>query len=436
MQTYIEDIGNCVGNEVVIKGWLYNKRSSGKLWFLLVRDGTGIIQTVISQKDVAPEIFAAAEKVTQESSLILCGRVREDKRAPGGYEIVTSELAIVQLAQEYPITPKEHGTEFLMAHRHLWLRSRRQHAVLRCRDTMIRAFHDFFAGRGFILIDPPIITPTSCEGSTELFEVRYFDEKAYLSQSGQLYMEPAAAAFGKVYCLAPSFRAEKSKTRRHLTEFWHLEPEVAFMDLEGAMELAEDMLVFVVRRVLERRSNELGLLGEKVEGFEKHLDLLQRLDKPFARISYTDAVAMLNKKGIKMEWGVKFGADEEALISRLFEKPVFVHRYPKASAPFYMKEDSENPLVVRNFDLLAPEGYGEIIGGSQREDDLERLEAAILRERLPREPLDWYLDLRRYGTFEHAGFGIGMERTLAWITGIHHVRETIPFPRMLEKLYP
>jgi asparaginyl-tRNA synthetase len=436
MQVYIEDIGRHIGNEVIIKGWLYNKRSSGKLWFLLIRDGTGIIQTVISQKDVGPQVFAAAEKVTQESSLVLRGTVREDKRAPGGHEIITTDLTIVQLAQEYPISHKEHGTEFLMAHRHLWLRSRRQHALLRCRDTMIRAFHDFFGGRGFVLIDPPIITPTSCEGASELFEVQYFGDKAYLSQSGQLYMEPAAAAFGKVYCLAPSFRAEKSKTRRHLTEFWHLEPEVAFMDLDGVMELAEDMLVFVVRRILEERPQELGLLGEKVEGFDKHLNLLGRLDKPFARISYTDAVTVLNKKGMKMEWGVKFGADEEAEISRLFEKPVFVHRYPKASAPFYMKEDPGSPEVVRNFDLLAPEGYGEIIGGSQREDDLAKLEAAIVRARLPREPLEWYLDLRRYGTFEHSGFGIGMERTLAWITGIHHVRETIPYPRLLEKLYP
>ncbi len=433
---WIEELKEHVGKEVTLKGWVYNKRDSGKVRFVLLRDGTGILQCVFVGTEIDKETYDLADSLNQEAVVEVSGLAREDTRAPGGVELTARSLKLIADSADYPITPKEHGIDFLLSRRHLWLRSSRQHALLRCRDTMIRTFHEFFGDRSFILVDPPMITPTSCEGATTLFEIKYFDDVAYLSQSGQLYMEPAAAAFGKVYCLAPSFRAEKSKTRRHLTEFWHLEPEVAFLDLAGDMELAEDMLLFVVKRLLERRPDELKLFGKKVEGSEEHLKLLESLDKSFYRLSYTDAVKMLNDNGIKMQWGEKFGADEEAVISREFDRPVFVHRYPKASAPFYMKEDPADPDVVLNFDLLAPEGYGEIIGGSQREDDLAKLEAAIQRQKLPREPLEWYLDLRRYGTFEHSGFGIGMERTLAWITGVHHIRETIPYPRLIDRIYP
>ena len=433
---WIEELKEHVGKEVTLKGWIYNKRDSGKIRFVLLRDGTGILQCVFVGTEIDKETYDLADSLNQEAVVEVSGLVREDTRAPGGVELGVKSLKILADSVDYPITPKEHGIDFLLSRRHLWLRSSRQHALLRCRDTMIRAFHEFFEKRGFILIDPPMITPTSCEGATTLFEIKYFDDVAYLSQSGQLYMEPAAAAFGKVYCLAPSFRAEKSKTRRHLTEYWHLEPEVAFLDLAGDMELAEDMLLSVVKRLVEKRQKEFELLGEKAEDFEKHIQLLRKLDKPFYRISYDDALELLKEKAVQMKWGEKFGADEEAVISREFDRPVFVHRYPKASAPFYMKEDPANPDVVLNFDLLAPEGYGEIIGGSQREDDLAKLEAAIERQKLPREPLEWYLDLRRYGTFEHSGFGIGMERTLAWITGVHHIRETIPYPRLIDRIYP
>lgn len=433
---WIEELKNHIGKEVTLRGWVYNRRDSGKIRFMLLRDGTGILQCVFVRSEVAPEIFESADSLNQEALVEIRGTIREDKRSPGGVELGAVSVKLLADSVDYPITPKEHGVDFLLSRRHLWLRSARQHALLRCRDCLIRAFHDFFESRNFILIDPPMITPTSCEGASELFEIKYFDEVAFLSQSGQLYMEPAAAAFGKVYCLAPSFRAEKSKTRRHLTEFWHLEPEVAFLDLDGDMELAEDMLLFVVRRLLERRSEEIDLLGQKAEGFIKHAELLANLKKPFYRVSYTEAVELLTERGIKIQWGERFGADEEAAICEGFDRPVFVHRYPKESAPFYMKEDPENPDVVKNFDLLAPEGYGEIIGGSQREDDFLKLEAAIKRHRLPREPLEWYLDLRRYGTFEHSGFGIGVERTLAWITQTHHIRETIPYPRLMDRIYP
>lgn len=439
---WIEELKNHIGEEATLRGWVYNKRDSGKVRFVLLRDGTGILQCVFAAAEIDSSTFELADNVNQEALVEIKGVLREFARAPGGVELGAKSITLLSDSVDYPITPKEHGIDFLLSRRHLWLRSSRQHALLRCRDTMIRAFHDFFAERGFTLIDPPIITPTSCEGASELFEISYFDDKAYLSQSGQLYMEPAAAAFGKAYCLAPSFRAEKSKTRRHLTEFWHLEPEVAFLDLDGDMELAEDMLTYVVGRVIEKRILELELLGyrgknkqERAE-FKNHMELLKKLAPPFHRLSYTEAVELLKGKGIKMKWGDSFGADEEAVISRDYEKPVFVHRYPKASAPFYMKEDPENPEVVKNFDLLAPEGYGEIIGGSQREDDLAKLEAAIERHKLPREPLEWYLDLRRYGTFTHSGFGIGMERTLAWITQIHHIRETIAYPRLMDRIYP
>ncbi|MBN2379465.1 asparagine--tRNA ligase [candidate division WOR-3 bacterium] len=433
---WIEELKDHIGKEVCLRGWVYNRRDSGKVRFVLLRDGTGILQCVFLRDEVSDSTFELADNLNQEALIEVTGEVREFDRAPGGIEMGAKTLRLIADSKDYPITPKEHGIDFLLSRRHLWLRSSRQHALIRCRDTMIRAFHCFFEKLGFILIDPPMITPTSCEGTSELFEVAYFDDVAYLSQSGQLYMEPAAAAFGKVYCLAPSFRAEKSKTRRHLTEFWNLEPEVAFLDLSGDMNLAEDMLTFVVKRLIEKRGEELELLGKGQENFEAHMKLLERLEPPFDRISYTEAVEFLEKKGVNFKWGEKFGADEEAVISEEFSKPVFVHRYPKKATPFYMKEDPDNPELVLNFDLLAPEGYGEIVGGSQREDDLAKLEAAIERCNLPREPLEWYLDMRRYGSFEHSGFGIGMERTLAWITGVHHIRETIPFPRLMDRIYP
>jgi asparaginyl-tRNA synthetase len=433
---WIEELKNHIGQEVTLRGWVYNRRDSGKIRFVLIRDGTGILQCIFAKSEVDEITFELADSLNQEALVQIRGTVKEDKRAPGGVELDANSLKLLADSVGYPITPKEHGVDFLLSRRHLWLRSSLPHALLLCRDTLIRALHSFFEGRGFVLIDPPMITPTSSEGTTTLFEVRYFDDMAYLSQSGQLYMEPAAAAFGKVYCLAPSFRAEKSKTRRHLTEYWHLEPEVAFLDLDGDMELVEDMLIFAVNRLLEKRGKELELLGEKVEGFEEHTKLLKKLDKPFYRISYTDAIKLLHKKNVPMKWGQKFGADEEAVISRQFSKPVFVHRYPTESAAFYMKQDPQNPDVVLNFDLLAPEGYGEIVGGSQREDDLAKLEAAIERHNLPRAPLEWYLDLRRYGTFEHSGFGIGIERALAWITSTHHIREAIPYPRLIDRIYP
>ncbi|MBD3286419.1 asparagine--tRNA ligase [candidate division WOR-3 bacterium] len=439
---WIEELGKHIGEKVILRGWVYNRRDSGKVRFVLLRDGTGICQCVFADSEVEKKYFELADSVNQESLVEVEGTIREFDRAPGGVELAARSMKLLADSVDYPITPKEHGIDFLLSRRHLWLRSSRQHALLRCRDTLIRAFHEFFGERGFILIDPPMITPTSCEGTTELFEISYFDDKAYLSQSGQLYMEPAAAAFGKVYCLAPSFRAEKSKTRRHLTEFWHLEPEVAFLDLAGDMELAEEMLSFVVKELLEGRSTEIEFLGtwgknkQEKRAFREHIELLKNLNPPFYRITYTDAVKLLAKKGVNIQWGDKFGADEEAIISAVYDKPVFCHRYPKRSAPFYMKEDPENPELVKNFDLLAPEGYGEIIGGSQREDDLAKLEAAIERHNLPREPLEWYLDIRRYGTFVHSGFGIGVERTLAWITQTHHIRVTIPYPRLMDRIYP
>jgi len=439
---WINQLREHIGKEVTLRGWVFNRRDSGKVRFVLLRDGTGICQCVFVASEVSPELFELADGVNQEALVDIKGIIREFDRAPGGVELAAQSLNVIADSVDYPITPKEHGIDFLLSRRHLWLRSSRQHALLRCRDTLVRGFHDFFGERDFTLVDPPMITPTSCEGTTELFEISYFDNKAYLSQSGQLYMEPAAAAFGKAYCLAPSFRAEKSKTRRHLTEFWHLEPEVAFADLDEIMVLAEQMLCHVTGKLLEKREGELELLGTRGKNkpekkvFKEHIELLRNLKPPFYRISYTEAVELLTRKGVKFEWGQKFGADEEAVISREFEKPVFCHRYPQKSAPFYMKQDPDNPELVKNFDLLAPEGYGEIIGGSQREDNLQRLEAAIERHKIDREPLEWYLDLRRYGTFVHSGFGVGIERTLAWISQTHHIRETIPYPRLMDRIYP
>jgi asparaginyl-tRNA synthetase len=426
---YIEDIGRHEGQTVTLKGWLYNKRSSGKLHFLLVRDGTATLQCVVFKKDVPAEQFALADHLPQESSLIVTGTVRKDDRAPLGYELGVSSLEVVHEAAEYPITPKEHGVAFLLDHRHLWVRSARQHAVLRIRSEVVRACREFFDQRGFVLFDSPILTPAACEGTTTLFETAYFDEHAYLTQSGQLYLEAGAHAFGKVYCFGPTFRAEKSKTRRHLMEFWMVEPEVAFLDLDGDMALAEELVAAVVARVLATRRPELEVL-------ERDRAALERVQPPFPRISYDDALQLLRDKGFAVEWGTDFGADEETAISAAFDRPVLVHRYPVACKAFYMKADPGNPRLALCVDMLAPEGYGEIIGGGQREDDCATLQAKIREHGLPEDAFGWYLDLRRYGSVPHAGFGMGIERVVAWICGLPHVRETIPFPRMLERLRP
>ena len=428
-KTYISDVGGHEGKNITIRGWLYNKRSSGKLWFLLVRDGTGIIQSVVSKADVSERVFQACEEVTQESSLSVTGLISADKRAPGGYELQVQEIEIHQIAQDYPITPKEHGTAFLMDHRHLWLRSSRQTAILKIRHEIIKACRDFFDGRGFTLVDTPIFTPAACEGTTTLFETDYFGEKAFLTQSGQLYSEASIAALGKVYCFGPTFRAEKSKTRRHLTEFWMVEPEVAYADLDDNMGLAEDFIVFIVQRILEKRQEELKRL-------ERDTGPLEKVTKPFPRISYNQAVKILKDHGVDFEDGNDFGGGDETVISDQFDRPVMVHRYPAAIKAFYMKRDPEDPSRALGVDVLAPEGYGEIIGGGQREDDYDTLVQRIKEHNLPPGAFDWYLDLRKYGTVPHSGFGLGIERTVAWICKLSHVRETIPFPRMMHRLSP
>jgi asparaginyl-tRNA synthetase len=427
---YIEDLSKHVGEEVTIHGWLYNKRSSGRIRFLLVRDGTGIVQCVLASGDVPEAAFNSFDGLTQESSLIVTGSVRKDDRAPGGYELQLRDLQVIQIAHDYPITPKEHGVEFLMDRRHLWLRSSRQHAIMRVRDQIIRSIRDFFASNGFLAIDSPILTPAACEGTTTLFETEYFDlGKAYLTQSGQLYAEAAAMAFGKVYCFGPTFRAEKSKTRRHLTEFWMIEPEVAFNDLDDNMELAEEMLEYVVSSVLKNREAELKTL-------ERNTKFLQNVKKPLPRITYDEAVEILKKHGTNFEWGNDFGGADETQISEQFDRPVMVHRYPAKIKAFYMKRDPKNPDLALALDVLAPEGYGEIIGGSQREDDYETLVKRIEENNLPREAFEWYLDLRRYGSVPHSGYGLGLERTVSWICGLDHLRETIPFARMIYRLTP
>jgi len=426
---YIEDIGRHDGQSVTLKGWLYNKRSSGKLHFLMVRDGTGILQCVVFKKDVPEDQFTIADHLPQESSLIVTGTVRKDERAPLGYELGVTNLEVVHSAEDYPITPKEHGIAFLLDHRHLWVRSARQHAVLRIRAEVVRACREYFDQRGFVLFDSPILTPAACEGTTTLFETPYFDDKAYLTQSGQLYLEAGALAFGKVYCFGPTFRAEKSKTRRHLMEFWMVEPEVAFLDLAGDMDLAEDFVAAIVERVLTTRRRELAVL-------ERDVAVLERVRKPFPRITYADALALLRERGFSLEWGADFGAEEETAIATSFDRPVLVHRYPIECKAFYMKADPADPRVALCVDMLAPEGYGEIIGGGQREDDYATLQAKIRQHHLPEEAFGWYLDLRRYGSVPHAGFGMGIERVVTWLCGLPHLRETIPFPRMLERLRP
>ncbi len=435
-QTYIRDVSKHIGEEITIKGWLYNTRSSGKLMFPQIRDGSGIIQGVVFKKNVPERVWSDFEKLTQESAIIVRGSVRADERAPGGFELDVIDVRVLQIADSYPITPKEHGVEFLMDNRHLWLRSKRQHAILSIRAEVIRAVRDFFDSNGFLLMDTPIFTPAACEGTTTLFEVDYFeDAKAYLTQSGQLYNEATAAAFGKVYCFGPTFRAEKSKTRRHLTEFWMVEPEVAYAELNDIMTLAEEFITFIVRRVLENRRTELTEL-------ERDVSKLEKIAPPFPRLQYDDAVKMLQEAHAKgevehrFEWGGDFGAPDETYLSNQFDRPVMVHRYPAAVKAFYMQPDPERPELAMCVDVLASEGYGEVIGGGQRADNLEYLVKQIHAHGLPEAAFDWYLDLRKYGTFPHGGFGMGIERCTAWLCGIEHIRETIPFPRMLYRLKP
>ena len=427
--TSISRIGDRSGSTATVRGWLYNKRSSGKIQFLIVRDGTGYLQCVVPRADVPPEVWDEAERATQESSLSVTGLVRQDSRAPGGYEMTASAVEILGASPEYPITPKEHGVDFLMNLRHLWMRSSQQHAVLKVRSEMEQAIADFFYGRGFVRIDSPILTGSSVEGTSTLFETDYFGDKAYLSQSGQLYLEPAAAAFGKVYCFGPTFRAEKSKTRRHLTEFWMVEPEVAFLEFEGLCELAEDFVVALVGRALER-------CGEDLKRLERDVSKLAKVQKPFPRITYREGIHQLQKKGFPVNFGDDLGADEETALCGDLEKPLIVSRFPVAIKSFYMQPDPQDPEVVLGLDMLAPEGYGEIIGGSQRIHDLTLLEKRLEEHKLPREAYEWYLDVRRYGTFPHSGFGMGLERLVAWVCGIHHLREAIPYPRTLKRIYP
>jgi asparaginyl-tRNA synthetase len=436
--TTIAEIGRHEGQSVTIRGWLYNLRESGKLLFPQFRDGSGIIQGVVPKNAVTPEIFEAIKTLTQESSVIVGGKVRADKRAPGGYELDVAQVQVIQRVPEsapYPITPKEHGTDFLMEHRHLWVRSQRQAAILRVRAEIIKAARDFFDERGFTLTDPPIITPAACEGTTTLFPVDYFEDQAYLTQSGQLYVEATAMALGKVYSFGPTFRAEKSKTRRHLTEFWMVEPEVAYATLDDVMELAEGLISFIVKRCLERRRSDLQTIG-------RDLSKLEKIVPPFPRISYDDAVKNLQegfRKGAletNFEWGGDLGSPDETYLSAQFEKPVMVHRYPAKVKAFYMEPDPQRPELALCVDVLAPEGYGEIIGGSQRMASHELLLQRIHEHGLPEEAFQWYLDLRKFGSVPHGGFGMGIERAVAWICGLEHVRETIPFPRMLYRLYP
>jgi len=427
---YIEDLANHIGEEVSLNGWLYNKRSSGKIKFIVMRDGTGLVQGVLVKGAVDEAAYAKFDELTQESSFSMRGKVRKEERAPGGYELDVSGIELIQIAREYPITPKEHGIEFLMDRRHLWLRSNRQHAILRVRHQIIKAIRDFFDDRGFVLLDAPIFTPAACEGTSTLFETDYFDlGKAYLTQSGQLYGEAGAMAFGKVYVFGPTFRAEKSKTRRHLTEFWMVEPEVAFCDLNQDMDLAEEFLEHIVQSVLKHRMPELITLGRNVK-------FLENVKRPLPRITYDEAVDILRKKGNYFEWGNDLGGADETTVSEQFDRPVMVHHYPAEIKAFYMKRDPQNPKLALAVDVLAPEGYGEIIGGSQREDDLELLLGRLKEHNLPQEAFEWYLDLRRFGSVPHAGFGLGVERTVSWICGLDHVRETIPFPRMIYRLTP
>jgi asparaginyl-tRNA synthetase len=426
----IADFRDHVGQEVRIQGWLHNKRSSGKLQFLIVRDGSAFAQAVMAKAAVSAEAWAGAEGMGQESSLELVGKVKEDKRAPGGYEVEVTDLKVVHATHEYPITPKDHGTAFLMENRHLWLRSQRQHAVIRIRHAVIKAVRDFLDDSGFTLVDTPIFTPAACEGTTTLFGVPYFDEgTAYLTQSGQLYNEANAAAHGKVYCFGPTFRAEKSKTRRHLTEFWMVEPEMAFAHLQDAIKVAQDMIVFAIGRVLQTRKEELKTL-------ERDTAKLENVKAPFPWLHYDEAIKLIQSKGSETQWGSDFGGTDETVIAESYDRPVVVHRFPTAIKAFYMEPDPDRADVCLSADILAPEGYGEIVGGGERMSSEELLRKRIHEHKLPEESFRWYLDLRKYGSVPHAGFGMGIERVVTWICGLEHLRETIAFPRMLYRIYP
>ncbi|MBU5265443.1 asparagine--tRNA ligase [Virgibacillus proomii] len=430
MKTTISQAPNYHDQIVTIGAWLTNKRSSGKIAFLQLRDGTGFIQGVVAKNDVSEETFQLAKNLTQESSMYITGKIVEDKRSPFGYEMHVKDIELIHESHDYPITPKEHGTEFLMDHRHLWLRSKRQHAIMKVRNEIIRATYQFFNEHGFVKIDPPILTALSAEGTTELFHTKYFDEEAYLSQSGQLYMEAAAMAFGKVFSCGPTFRAEKSKTRRHLIEFWMIEPEMAFVEHEESLEIQENYVSFIVQSILKNCKLELHTL-------DRDIGILEKVQAPFPRITYDEAIELLKEKGFTdIEWGEDFGAPHETAIAENYDKPVFITNYPKDVKAFYMKPHPKRDDVVLCADLIAPEGYGEIIGGSQRIDDLELMKQRYEEHGLTKEAYQWYLELRKYGSVPHSGFGIGLERTVAWISGVDHVRETIPFPRLLNRLYP
>jgi asparaginyl-tRNA synthetase len=428
-QTYVEDLKDHAGETVTLRGWVYNLRSSGKIAFLILRDGTGRTQCILSKKEIGEEAFGRARALTQESSLSVTGKVNLDDRAPGGAEIHVDSFEVHQVAQEYPITPKEHGSPFLLDHRHLWIRSAKQHAVLRIRAEVIRALQEFFDDRGYLRVDSPILTSNACEGTSTLFETDYFGEPAYLTQSGQLYAEASALAFGKVYCFGPTFRAEKSKTRRHLTEFWMVEPEVAYMQLDELLTLAEEFVSHIVQSVLQRRRPEL-------ETLERDVSKLEAIVPPFPRVRYDEAVKIAQAGGSEMPYGEDFGAPEETLVSEKYDRPVMVTHWPRAVKAFYMASDPENPELALCVDMLAPEGYGEIIGGSEREADHDVLVERMREHDIDPASMPWYLDLRKYGTVPHAGFGLGVERVVTWLCGIHHLRETIPFPRMLNRIRP
>ena len=430
MITYIENLAQHQGETVLVHGWLHNRRSSGKIHFLTVRDGSGFIQAVMSKSVVGDEAFERADHLGQESSIILKGSVRADQRAPGGYELDVSNLEVVGESHDYPITPKEHGVDYLLDRRHLWIRTQRQQATLRIRHTVVNAIRDFLNNHGFTLADTPIFTPASCEGTTTLFPVQYFeDTAAYLTQSGQLYNEANIMALGRVYCFGPTFRAEKSKTRRHLTEFWMVEPEMAFATLDDAMALAEELVTSVVSRVLETKLQELTIL-------ERDTTALSKVSLPFPRITYDEAIEILIEQGQATTWGDDFGGTDETILAKQYDRPVIIHRYPASVKAFYMKADPEQPKLSLSMDVLAPEGYGEIIGGGQRLDDYDELLSQLHKHKLPEEAFKWYLDLRRYGTVPHSGFGMGIERVVAWLCGLDHLREAIPYPRMLYRMYP
>lgn len=428
---YISEVKDFVSQEVTIEGWLYNKRSSGKVKFLILRDGTNFIQCVMGKKDVSEEEWDLAESLTQESSIRITGKINFFEKAPYcKHELLITKLELVSKAEDaYPISHKEHGIDFLLENRHLWLRTPKETAIMKIRHQIIKACRDFFDNRGFNLVDAPIFTPNACEGTTELFSVKYFEDNAYLTQSGQLYMEAAAMALGKVYCFGPTFRAEKSKTRRHLTEFWMIEPEIAYSTLEENMVLQEEMLCYILDQVLTHKRSELEVLG-------RDISKLENVKAPFYRVSYDEAIEILQKEGSDIQWGTDFGGTDETIITSKYDKPVFVHRFPTIFKAFYMKPDPENPKVVLGSDLLAPEGYGEIIGGGQRVDDLDLLLQRIKDHNLPEEAFKWYIELRKYGSVPHGGFGMGIERCVSWICGIEHVRESIPFPRTIYRIYP